>query len=161
VFNFRRTDATIPIWVAATVLALDQVTKVWAAAALDSQVIDVFWKLRLNLTTNTGFAFSAAQGFGPFLGVLALVVTVVLWRMRQRFSGALSNAALGMVVGGALGNVADRCFRSPRWGRGAVIDFIDLQFWPIFNVADMAIVTGVAILSVRMWVDQRGEVPLA
>ena len=84
-FNFRRTDATIPIWVAATVLALDQLTKVWAAAALDSQVIDVFWKLRLNLTTNTGFAFSAAQGFGPFLGVLALVVTVVLWRMRQRF----------------------------------------------------------------------------
>ena len=63
--------------------------------------------------------------------------------------------ALGFVLGGASGNLLDRAFRSPRWGRGAVVDFIDLQFWPVFNLADAAIVIGVIALSLRMWIEQR------
>ena len=64
--------------------------------------------------------------------------------------------ALGLVRGGAGGNLVDRALRTPGWGRGAVVDFIDLQFWPVFNIADMAIVIGVLLLSVTMWLEQRG-----
>ena len=76
--------------------------------------------------------------------------------MRGRFSGPVSTLALGSVLGGACGNLIDRALRTPGWGRGAVVDFIDLQFWPVFNVADMAIVIGVLLLSVTMWIGQRG-----
>ncbi|HAF67949.1 MAG TPA: signal peptidase II [Acidimicrobiaceae bacterium] len=146
------------LWIALSavfVIAADQWSKYWAVDALSDRTIDVVWKLRFHLTGNTGFAFSTGQGLGPVLGVVALVVVVVLWRMRSRFSGAVSTLSLGLVLGGACGNLIDRALRTPGWGRGAVVDFIDLQFWPVFNVADMAIVFGVLLLSITMWVDQR------
>ncbi len=146
------------LWIALSavfVIAADQWSKYWAVDALSDRTIDVVWKLRFHLTGNTGFAFSTGQGLGPVLGVVALVVVVVLWRMRSRFSGAVSTLSLGLVLGGACGNLIDRALRTPGWGRGAVVDFIDLQFWPVFNVADMAIVFGVLLLSIMMWVDQR------
>jgi len=87
---------------------------------------------------------------------VAFAIVVVLWRMRSRFSGAGATLALGLVLGGACGNLIDRVMRKPGWGRGAVVDFIDLQFWPVFNVADMAIVVGVLLLSIMMWREQRG-----
>jgi len=137
--------------------AFDQITKAWAASALDSESIEIVWKLRLHLTTNTGFAFSAGKGLGPLLGLLAAGVVVVLWRMRTKFSSRLGTFALGLVLGGACGNLADRLFRVPRWGRGAVVDFIDFRFWPVFNLADVAIVSGVVMLSASMWAEQRRE----
>ncbi|HAX05037.1 MAG TPA: signal peptidase II [Acidimicrobiaceae bacterium] len=146
------------LWIALSavfVIAADQWSKYWAVDALSDRTIDVVWKLRFHLTGNTGFAFSTGQGLGPVLGVVALVVVVVLWRMRSRFSGAVFTLSLGLVLGGACGNLIDRALRTPGWGRGAVVDFIDLQFWPVFNVADMAIVFGVLLLSITMWVDQR------
>ncbi|MDP6863676.1 MAG: signal peptidase II [Acidimicrobiales bacterium] len=151
--------APTSFWIALSavfVIAADQWSKYWAVSALSDRSIDVFWKLRFHLTANTGFAFSTGQGLGPILGLVALVVVVVLWRMRGRFSGPVSTLALGSVLGGACGNLIDRALRTPGWGRGAVVDFIDLQFWPVFNVADMAIVIGVLLLSVTMWIGQRG-----
>ena len=146
-------------WVAFSaifVIAVDQWSKYWAVGALSDRSIDVFWKLRFHLVANTGFAFSTGQGLGPILGLVALVVVVVLWRMRSRFPSTVGTLALGLVLGGAFGNLIDRALRTPRWGRGAVVDFIDFRFWPVFNVADMAIVIGVLLLSVTMWVEQRG-----
>ncbi|MBM46169.1 MAG: signal peptidase II [Acidimicrobiaceae bacterium] len=155
------TSRTSPrsLWIAISavfVVAADQATKYWAVSALSDQTIQVVWKLRFHLTANTGFAFSTGQGLGPILGLVAFAIVVVLWRMRSRFSGAGTTLALGLVLGGACGNLIDRAMREPGWGRGAVVDFIDLQFWPVFNVADMAIVFGVLLLSILMWREQRG-----
>ena len=141
--------------VAVLIALLDQSSKWWAVNALSDRNIEIFWKLQFQLTSNTGFAFSTGQGLGPLLGVVALGVVIVLWRIRTRFSGPLSTLALGLILGGASGNLLDRAFRGARWGRGAVVDFIDLQFWPIFNLADAAIVVGVIALSFRVWMEQR------
>jgi signal peptidase II len=73
------------------------------------------------------------------------VVAALLVSLRRQTS-PYGTIAVGLVIGGAAGNVIDRLFRSPGWLRGAVIDFIDLQWWPIFNVADMAITVGGLLL---------------
>jgi signal peptidase II len=72
--------------------------------------------------------------------VVALLVSL------RRGSGTLGAVGVGLVVGGAIGNVIDRLFRSPGWLRGAVVDFIDFQWFPVFNVADMAINIGAGLL---------------
>ena len=133
--------------VAAAVVAIDQLTKHWAVSALDDRSIDVVWTLRLHLVRNTGAAFSLLVGLGPLIAVVVAVVVVVLVRTgRSAPTGAVA-VALGLIVGGALGNLADRVFRAGDglFG-GAVVDFIDLQWWPVFNVADAAVVVGGALL---------------
>jgi signal peptidase II len=125
------------------IVAVDQLTKTWALNTLgDGRVIDVVWTLRFNLAFNTGMAFSRGPGLGPVIGVLSLVivVAVVMGLRRQRSWWRVVPGSA--VVGGALGNIIDRLFRDEGFMRGAVVDFIDFQWWPIFNVADMAIVTG-------------------
>ena len=139
--------------VAAAWIALDQLTKSWALHALDGgEQIDVVWTLRFNLAYNTGAAFSmgGGRGIGPWIALLAIaVVGVLVWQSRsvQRPAGAV---ALGMVIGGALGNLIDRAFRTNGAGflHGAVVDFIDFQWWPIFNVADIGVVVGAILLVV-------------
>jgi signal peptidase II len=65
--------------------------------------------------------------------------------------------AVGLIVGGAIGNLLDRLFRAPGWFRGAVVDFIDLQWWPIFNVADIGVTVGGALLLLTSVLDGRAE----
>ena len=142
-------------FVGLTTIALDQLSKAWAVAALDDRSIEVLWKLRLHLTTNTGFAFSSGQGLGPLLGLVAAFVIILLWKMRARFTSRRGVISLGLVLGGACGNLTDRLFRAAGWGRGAVVDFIDFRFWPVFNFADAAIVVGVMLLGATMWSEQR------
>jgi signal peptidase II len=72
-----------------------------------------------------------------------VVVLVAVGRSVDRTAIAV---ALGLVLGGALGNLADRLFRSPGFGRGSVVDFVDLRWWPVFNVADAAITCGCVVL---------------
>ena len=146
-----RRRSRIVIAAAAITLVIDQITKVWAVEALDDQRIDVVWKLRLNLVHNTGFAFSAGEGMGPVLGLIALVIAVALWRTRQRMQGAVGLVAIGLVLGGALGNLVDRLLRGEAWLRGGVVDFIDFRFWPVFNFADMGIVVGVVLMCLSLW----------
>ena len=137
--------------VAVIVLVLDQLTKWWAVSSLETRDIDLFWTLRLNLSYNTGMAFGAGEDWGPVIALLAMVVIVVLLLGIRRESGPWGDLAVGMVVGGAIGNVLDRLFRSPGWLRGGVVDFIDFQWFPIFNVADMGITVGGALLVLSSW----------
>jgi signal peptidase II len=134
------------VLIAIVIVVLDQLTKAWALSVLDDRDIDLFWTLRFHLTRNSGMAFSRGEGLGPVIGVLALIVVAALLISLRRQAGAAGAIAVGLVIGGAAGNVVDRLFRSPGWLRGAVIDFIDLQWWPIFNVADTAITIGGLLL---------------
>ena len=154
--------------VALVVILIDQVTKAWAVNTLADRDIDVFWTLRFHLSFNTGMAFSRGQSWGPVIGVLALVVIVGLLLSLKRQPGRLTDISIGLIVGGALGNVIDRLFRAPGWLRGAVVDFIDFQWFPIFNVADMAITVGGGLLVLASWLvgrdlertDGQGSEPL-
>ena len=132
---------------AAGVLLVDQLTKWWALNALDDRIIDLVWTLRLNLTLNRGAAFGFGTGLGPVIGVVAVIVIVSLIRVGRVDPTPAVQVALGLVAGGALGNLADRAFRADDgFMSGAVIDFIDVQWWPVWNVADMALVFGVILL---------------
>ena len=133
--------------VAVAWVLVDQLSKSWAVSSLDDRTIDLFWTLRFNLAVNFGASFSLGAGFGAWIGLVALVVVgVLVWKggsVRTR----LGAVALGMIVGGALGNVLDRAFRGDEgFFHGGVIDFIDLQWWPIFNVADIGVVCGAILL---------------
>ena len=138
---------------AAVVIAIDQITKIWAVAALDDGAIDLFWTLRFRLIFNTGAAFSLGDGSGRWLGVLVVgVIIAVIWFARG-VSKRLPRFLLGLILGGAIGNLIDRIFRAEDgFLSGGVVDFIDLQWWPVFNVADMAVVVGAigfGLLSLR------------
>lgn len=137
--------------IAATVVALDQVTKTWALRALDDRTIDLVGSLRLRLVFNTGSAFSLASGLGPVLAVVGVVVVVLLVRAGREVEGGAALAALGLVVGGAVGNLVDRALRDgDGFLGGAVVDFVDLQWWPVFNVADVAITVGAVLLAITV-----------
>ena len=130
--------------VAAVVVAIDQVTKSLALEALSGRApVELFWTLRLRLSFNSGAAFGLGRGVTPFLTVAAVVLLVVLLGASRTASSPLARIALGLVVGGAMGNLADRLFRGHG---GAVVDFIDFQWWPVFNVADIGISVGAVLL---------------
>ncbi|MEY2456763.1 MAG: signal peptidase [Acidimicrobiaceae bacterium] len=133
--------------VAVLAVVLDQLTKTWAVNALSDRDIDLFWTLRLHLVHNTGSSFSLAAGRGGLVALIAIpVVLVMLWvgRTVETTAGAV---ALGLVLGGAIGNLVDRLLRTGHgFLGGGVIDFIDPQWWPVFNVADIAISCGGVLL---------------
>ncbi len=131
--------------VAVVSVAVDQGTKSWALEALENRdPIQVLGSLQLRLAFNSGVAFSLGSGSGLVIVPLALVVVVVVVYVARHMAGPLAAAAVGLVVGGAVGNLVDRLFRGHD---GAVVDFIDLQWWPVFNVADACIVVGGGLLA--------------
>ena len=140
------------IGVAAVVLAVvvvDQVTKAWAVATLaDGPVGIVGDVVSLRLTRNSGGAFSLFRNATPVLAVAALILTALLVRAVHRSSDRLVRVGLALVVGGALGNLVDRCTRSPGFLRGEVVDFVSVWRWPVFNVADSAVTVGAVVLVV-------------
>lgn len=149
----RLTAVSVPrhrahLLVAAVVLALDQASKAWAVDALaDGHEVGIVWTLQLRLVGNTGASFSVGPGLGPWIGLAALVIAVALVLFGPRMPTAAGQVAVGLVLGGALGNVADRALRDgDGLLGGAVVDFIDLQWWPVFNVADMGVVLGGLLL---------------
>jgi signal peptidase II len=148
-FGWRRLGLVLAV--ATTVVVVDQLTKWWAVETLSTRTIDIVWKLRLTLVENRGTAFSLTQSGGPLITLLALaVVGGLLWYSRGvRSRWAL--VALGLIAGGAIGNLIDRAFRGDAgFMQGAVIDFIDVQFWPVWNVADMGVTVGAVLLVLVM-----------
>ncbi|MEY2581788.1 MAG: signal peptidase [Ilumatobacteraceae bacterium] len=144
--NQRSRAPALTAVVVVIVLALDQLTKRWAVSQLTGRPPrHVIWTLQWNLTRNSGMAFSQAQGIGPLIGIAALLVVAWLAWTSRSLTSRVTGVAAGLIAGGALGNLADRLFRGDRFLHGAVIDFIDFQWFPIFNVADMAIDIGGAL----------------
>ncbi len=138
--------------VAALVLVADQLTKIWAVESLGYQrTIDLFWTARFNLVRNEGAAFSLGSDFTPFIAVGAIAIAVAVVVLSRRVERRSVLIALGLVLGGALGNLIDRVAREGSgFLRGAVVDFIDFQWWPVFNIADIAIVVGGLLLVLLM-----------
>ncbi len=129
------------------VIVVDQATKIWAVAALDDGPLRLIGDvIRLRVTRNSGAAFSSLQGYGPIIGVAVVgVVGLILW-MLNRPLGRLEVVGLGLVLGGAIGNLVDRIFRGDGFLDGPVVDWIDPSFFPAFNGADSAITIGVVLL---------------
>jgi signal peptidase II len=143
------------IWVVATVAAIviaDQLTKSWAVAALadgPTVIIGDGDDVRFELARNSGSAFSGFQNFTPVLAVLAIGITIFLARAIRTTTDKWILIGLTLVLGGALGNICDRIFRSPGFLRGHVVDFIAVGWWPVFNVADSCVTIGAIVLIVR------------
>jgi len=137
---------------AAVVIGLDQLTKHLALAGLDDGPIELVGSLRLYLTFNDGAAFSLGSGRTVVITAIASVVAAVLVRMGWRADRPLWATGLGVVLGGAGGNLVDRYLRDgDGFGAGHVVDFIDLQWWPVFNVADVALWVGIGLLFLSSW----------
>lgn len=139
------------LWLSVLVVALDQVTKWMAEAALDPYLpVPLLPSLNLTLMYNEGAAFSFLAGAGGwqrwFFVVLALAVTcgLTVWLYRLKPAERMTAIGVALVIGGAVGNVIDRALT------GRVVDFIDFYVgtwhWPAFNLADSAITLGVALL---------------
>jgi signal peptidase II len=133
----------IAVWaaVATTAYVCDQATKWWAQHSLTEGVpkrLVGSW-FKLNLSHNAGAAFSTGTSYTVVLTVIALIVIAVCIRMARRLGSLGWAVALGLVLGGALGNVTDRIFRAPSPFRGHVVDFLQVPHWPVFNIADSSI----------------------
>ena len=134
--------------IAVVVYLLDQLSKWWAVSELTDEaprdLIGSF--LRLDLIRNPGAAFSIGTGNTWLLTIVAVVVLVVVVRVSRRL-GSLGWAwALGLLLGGALGNLTDRVVREPGLGQGHVVDFLDYNGWFIGNIADIAIVSAAILI---------------
>ena len=126
---------------------LDRGTKVLAERHLDPRdpVELIPGVLQLRLTTNTGGAFGLFAGQPWLFFVATLIVSVAIVVAAPRVTSPASAVGLGLVLGGALGNLTDRVLRGDGIS-GGVVDFIDLRVWPVFNVADSSIVIGALLL---------------
>ncbi len=136
----------VPVAIACAVVLVDQLTKHWAVNELSDRTIEVVWTLQLNLAFNNGMAFGQGTGFGPLIGVVATLVIVFLLVSVRDQTSRLSTVGMGLLIGGAAGNLIDRLFRGDGFLDGAVVDFVDLQWFPIFNVADICVNVGAALL---------------
>jgi signal peptidase II len=131
------------------VVVLDQLSKWWAVRELSDGPIAVIGDdIGFALVRNTGSAFSLFQAFTPLLAVVAIVVAVVLIRTVRRTRDTLMVVGLSLVLGGAIGNLVDRLFRAPGFLKGAVVDFVHVDEFPTFNVADASITIGAIVIVV-------------
>ena len=148
--GLRRLSAAAAVVV--LVVLADQLSKWWAVSRLSHGPIHLIGTLDLELTYNSGSAFSLLQGQDALLVVVAVLIaaalSVMVWRSRSNGRAVI----LGLILGGALGNLADRLFRGTH---GEVVDFVALHFWPTFNVADASIVVGCGLLVVSLALEAR------
>jgi signal peptidase II len=145
----RRGRLVLALGIAAAVILVDQLTKWWAVVNLQDRIIHLFWTFQLNLTFNSGMAFGRGRGFGPLIAVVGIVLVSVLLLGTSRAPTKLAAVAGGLVLGGAISNLLDRFFRNgDGFLGGHVVDFIDPQWYPVWNVADAAVVIGGVLLVV-------------
>jgi signal peptidase II len=145
--------------IAGVVWALDRLTKIWVEHALDGRppLTVIPGVLDLRFTTNPGGAFSLGQRT-PWIFVSASILVsigIVVTAFRHTSRG--TSVALGLILGGALGNLTDRIVRGSGFS-GHVVDFVDFHVWPIFNLADSAIVVGAVVLALSSFsADRDGD----
>ena len=145
----RRLLKVVLVTSAVMVYIADQWTKAWAAANLEpDQPRELLGTLlQLNLTRNPGAAFSILTGSTWILTLIAGAVVVFIVITARRLGSRGWAFALGLLLGGSLGNLTDRMFRAPGPGRGHVVDFLQLPSFPIFNIGDSAIVTAAVLIA--------------
>jgi signal peptidase II len=134
--------------VAAVILGVDIVTKVLAVRMLTpGQPVSIIGDtVTWTLVRNSGAAFSMATGYTWILTLIATAVVIGIVWMGRRLLSPWWAIGLGMILGGALGNLVDRFFRWPGPLQGHVVDFLSVGWWPVFNVADASVVGGAALL---------------
>jgi len=145
----RQPRTRLLLSLAAAVLLVDLVTKLLVVARIapGEDIRLLGGAVYLTHLRNTGAAFSFAEGFTVVFTLVAAAVVVVIVRTARRLFSTGWAVTLGLVLGGAVGNLVDRVFRDPGFLRGGVVDFVsvfgpDGEMWPVFNVADSAIVCG-------------------
>jgi signal peptidase II len=133
--------------IAALVYAIDRVTKMLVEANLqDRPPVELIpGVLELRFTTNPGGAFGVFGDLSWLFVLISVIVVGAIVFASRNLPSTVSAVGLGLVLGGAIGNLTDRLLRGPALG-GEVVDFIDLQVWPVFNLADTGIVVGAALL---------------
>ncbi|GAB3286478.1 hypothetical protein GCM10027449_33230 [Sinomonas notoginsengisoli] len=140
--------------VAACAYTADQLTKLWVTSTMvEGQRIPVLPPLlQWYYIRNSGAAFSIGEGVTWLFTIIMTVVSAAILVYARKIRSFWWGVALGLVLGGALGNLTDRLFREPSFGVGHVVDFISLPNFAIFNVADSAVVCGVALVSLlTLW----------
>ena len=154
----RSRTARICAWLA-FIVAFDQITKSWVASALaDGEPRDVVGSaVQFQLIRNSGAAFSSFRGATPLLAMLAIGIAIVLARSLRTTNDSATVMGMVMVLGGALGNLGDRIFRSPGVLSGHVVDFVKVGSFPLFNVADSCITVGAIVIAVRSFAVDRGH----
>jgi signal peptidase II len=142
----RRTRLLVTV--AAVILGVDIVTKVLAVRMLTpGQPVSIIGDtVTWTLVRNSGAAFSMATGYTWILTLIATAVVIGIVWMGRRLVSPWWAIGLGMILGGALGNLVDRFFRWPGPLQGHVVDFLSVGWWPVFNVADASVVGGAALL---------------
>jgi signal peptidase II len=153
VLNLTHRRLWLPVLLALVIITLDQLTKAWIVATLGPLTLTKFIPLigdwaRLAYSHNTGVAFSLFSGQSNVLTLLALGILggAIYFYWTQLPNTRLPvQVAMGLIAGGALGNLIDRI------RLGYVVDFIQIGWWPIFNVADSAICIGAALLFIQFW----------
>jgi signal peptidase II len=162
----RPRPAAVAVLALAAVLAigLDLLTKQLVLTHLEGRtpVRLLGGAVYLSVTRNSGAAFSLGTRFTPLFPIIAVIVTGVIVWLARRLRSLPWGIALGLILGGALGNLIDRLFRGPGPLRGQVVDFISLfddagRVWPIFNVADSSLFCGVALVLLLMLTDRPRE----
>lgn len=152
----RRRLAILLYSIAGVVYVIDRVTKALAERFLEGsppvEIIPGVFQLRF--TTNPGGAFGLFGGLTWLFVTTSVVVAVVVVIASRNLPGRASAVGLGLVLAGALGNLTDRLLRGPGFS-GEVVDFLDLRVWPVFNVADSAIVVGAAVLVIQSFRRER------
>lgn len=152
----RRPALSLLLAVAGCVIVLDRITKFWAESALDPMLprplIGSF--LQLHLTYNSGAAFSLGSGSTWLFSIISTGVSIWIIRVGRRLVDLGWAVGLGGVLGGAVGNLIDRLTNAPGFGRGLVVDFLELPYWPVFNVADSAVFCSAILL---IWFSLRGR----
>jgi signal peptidase II len=129
------------------VLVVDQLTKWWAAETLPGKpIVLIDGVLELRHVTNSGASFSMLQNAGTLIALLVIAVVVFIVMVVRKIGAIPEAIGLGLILGGAVGNLADRIFRGPGLFDGGVVDFIDFSFFPAFNAADSAITVGAIVI---------------
>lgn len=153
-----RRRLALALGLALGVLALDQVTKVWSETSLADGRIEVIpGFLWFTYAENTGASFSLFQGRGSIIGVVAIGAVIFVLASLRAERPALEVAGLGLVLGGAVGNLVDRFRRGDGLLDGPVVDWIQVPNFPVFNVADSALTIGVVLLLISAWQHRHEE----
>lgn len=141
------------------IVALDQATKAWAVATLADRSIDVLPTVELSLTYNSGFSFGTGSGLGPVVGVAVIAIIAWLAVRLAREQVMRRVVLLSAILGGALGNLVDRLFRTGGdWPlTGEVVDFVDVSWYAVFNLADAVLVLAVIAFLVTEYLHGRAR----